>query len=103
MKYKAFVYARNITYNGDFTDNDEVDLFISGRDLGHDEVVETHIIDERDVIDYENRREVRDLGNGVCTVYWCEVEQEEPTEEERMYEAECEYYDRLAERQREND
>ena len=102
MRYKAIIYAVNITYDGNFADKCRADLLCLGRELGYDEVVETHIINESQVLDYENRSEVRDLGNGECTVYWCEVEKVEPTEEERLYDAECEYYDRLIDMQRED-
>ena len=103
MRYRAIIYATDVKYTGNFADNDKSDLLILGREQGDEDIVETDIIDEHEVIEYENREEVRDLGNGVCTVYWCEVEADVPTEEERAYEAECEYCNYMEERQREMD
>lgn len=75
----AKVYATTVQYTGRFEDNDEIDLLYEGKDKWFDgaedvEVSEQHLIKDSEVLEYENRREVRDLGNGTCEVFWCEVE-----------------------------
>ena len=77
----AVIYATDVEYSGNFVDNDEVDLFYlgSGKDKSSAEVelIETHIIKKSEVNYYENKKEIIDLGNGKCTVYWCEIEEVE--------------------------
>lgn len=75
----AKVYATTVQYTGRFEDNDEIDLLYEGiykwLDNAEDvEVSEQHHIKDSEVLEYENRKEVRDLGNGTCEVFWCEVE-----------------------------
>ena len=75
----AKIYATNIQYAGKFEDNDKVELFYAGLDKWRadaediEEVERCHIKDKQ-ILEYENMKEVRDIGNGVCTVYWCDVE-----------------------------
>ena len=75
----AKVYATNIQYTGKFEDNDKVELFYEGIDKWYAdaedvEEVERHYIKDKQTREYENMKEVRDIGNGTCTVYWCDVE-----------------------------
>ena len=76
----AKVYATTVQYTGRFEDNDEIDLLYDGidkwlNDAEDVEVSEQHLIKDSEVLEYENRKEVRDLGNGTCEVFWCEVEE----------------------------
>lgn len=78
----AKVYATNIQYTGKFEDNDKVELFYEGIDKWYAdaedvEEVERHYIKDKQTREYENMKEVRDIGNGTCTVYWCDVVDEE--------------------------
>ena len=75
----AKVYATTIQYTGKFEDNDKVELFYEGIDKWYAdaedvEEVERHYIKDKQTREYENMKEVRDIGNGTCTVYWCDVE-----------------------------
>lgn len=75
----AKVYATTIQYTGKFEDNDKVELFYEGKDKWYTdaedvEEVERHYIKDKQTREYENMEEVRDIGNGTCTVYWCDVE-----------------------------
>ena len=81
-KYRALVYATDVRYTGNFIDNDEVDLLSLGREQGDEELVESHIISPKEVRKYEDMREVVDLGRGVCTVYWCEIEKVESEDDD---------------------
>ena len=75
----AKIYATTIQYTGRFEDNDKADLFYDGwekwangaEDAG---ISEQHRIKDSQALEYENMKEVRDLGNGTCEVFWCEVE-----------------------------
>ena len=78
----AKIYATNIQYTGKFEDNDKVELFYAGKDKWRagaedvEEIERCHIKDKQ-ILEYENMEEVRDIGNETCTVYWCEVVDEE--------------------------
>lgn len=89
-------YSTSVSYTGRFEDTDQVELLYQGKALPESEREVSDrfkVYTTGDVLKYENEAEVRDNGNGICEVFWNEVERDALTSDEEQYQAKCEAED----------
>ena len=101
---KVDFYYKEITYECNFDDCDELDLYYKARDLADSTSFDCYeILSNKEANALDGVFEIADVNpeTHTCTVYWSEIDEEfdTRTEEEKEYDAYCDYIDRLIDRE----